>query len=159
MESSKWLKIAIACLIGAVLTFVLGYAVSSDNTDISKYIAKTYKKANASGFASDQAVYSCSGEPKKVANDIVTKGPRRPDAQKEDPKTNIVYLRYPKNLVQVLTKNNQCLIVVESHKRLNNGTYVFMGPGFGPSSPGSSSGGRSGSGSGGGGGGSGSGVK
>ena len=50
MESSKWLKIAIACLIGAVLTFVLGYAVSSDNTDISKYIAKTYKKANASGF-------------------------------------------------------------------------------------------------------------
>ena len=42
MESSKWLKIAIACLIGAVLTFVLGYAVSSDNTDISKYIAKTY---------------------------------------------------------------------------------------------------------------------
>ena len=67
MESSKWLKIAIACLIGGVLTLLLGYAISTDNTDISKYIAKTYKKADSSGFASDQAVYSCSGEPKKVA--------------------------------------------------------------------------------------------
>lgn len=46
MESSKWLKIAIACLIGGVLTLLLGYAISTDNTDISKYIAKTYKKAD-----------------------------------------------------------------------------------------------------------------
>ena len=43
MESSKWLKIAIACLIGGVLTLLLGYAISTDNTDISKYIAKPYK--------------------------------------------------------------------------------------------------------------------
>ncbi|MFV8381635.1 DUF4247 domain-containing protein [Corynebacterium hindlerae] len=96
--------------------------------------------------------YSCEGNVQQVADQIAAED--RPQARQFDPKTGTEYLKYRKRVVTVYQAGpTNCEIRVEDLRRYNDGTFVWLGPGFTPSSPSHSSGGSSGSG------GSGSGVK
>jgi Domain of unknown function (DUF4247) len=118
---------AVGCLIGSV---VAGSAVAS-------YLDDNYT-STGSGH------YSCSGTPEDVADDIVEDQP--PEARTTDDKTNTEYLRYDDNIVSVSKDGSQpCNIRVQSlDDGYNQGHYTYLGPGFYPGSPASSSGGDSG---------------
>lgn len=66
-----------------------------------------------------------------------------------DLKTETYYFRFTKYFV-IVKKNSDgtSKTTVEDHSRLRSGHFVYLGPGFGPASPRSSSGGSSGSGGG-----------
>lgn len=89
---------------------------------------------------------SCAGET-GVADRIEAMD--RPSERATDPATGDTYLRYPRKLVIVSGEGTpDCRITVEGLDRVNSGTFIWLGPGFGPSAPSNSSGGSSGSGGG-----------
>lgn len=70
----------------------------------------------------------------------------KPKARQFDPATGTEYLRYRKQIVKVEPTGPQnCSVRVENLDHFHDGTYIFLGPGFSPSSPSRSSGGSSGS--------------
>lgn len=98
--------------------------------------------------ASSATTYRCAGSPKETADKIEEEaGPAQ--ARTTDPADGSEYLRYRRNLVSVTEDAaGSCTIRVEDLGRVNNGSFIYLGPGFAPASPSSSSGGSSGSGSG-----------
>ncbi|MEJ5927680.1 DUF4247 domain-containing protein [Corynebacterium sp. H128] len=96
--------------------------------------------------------HACEGDIQQVASEIAKND--KPQARQFDPKTGTEYLRYRNRLVSVSKAGpSNCQIRVESLDRVNDGGFIWLGPGFSPGSPSGSSGGSSGSG------GSGTGVK
>jgi hypothetical protein len=118
---------AVGCLVGSVL---VGPSVAS------------YLDDNYTSVGSNR--YNCSGSPDDVADDIAEDQP--PETRTSDDKTNTEYLRYDDNIVTVGQYGNQpCSVHVESlDDGYNQGHYTYLGPGFYPGSPASSSGGDSG---------------
>ena len=91
--------------------------------------------------------YECKGTVQETANQIAAK--KTPAARQFDSATGTEYLRYNKEIVTVSTDSSgKCQVRVEDLRRFNNGSLIYLGPGFSPSSPRNSSGGSSGSGSG-----------
>lgn len=118
---------AVGCLIGSVVV----------GKDIGGYLGDNYTSAGSNR-------YTCSGSPEDVADDIVED--QAPEARTTDAKTNTEYLRYDDQIVTVGKFGNQaCSIHVETlNDGYNQGHYTYLGPGFYPGSPASSSGGSSG---------------
>ncbi len=124
------LVLAICCTCGAIGTA----------SSVEDRLAKNYPSAGP-------ATYTCTGTVQATANDIAAQNP--PLARQFDSATGTEYLRYKRRIVTVFSEGTTpCRIKVEDLDRFNNGTLVYLGPGFTPSSPSSSSGGSSGSGSG-----------
>jgi hypothetical protein len=105
--------------------------------NIASYLGDNYHSAGSGR-------YTCSGSPDDVADDIAEDQP--PEARTSDSKTQTEYLRYDDNIVTVGKFGNQaCSIHVETlNDGYNQGHYTYLGPGFYPGSPASSSGGSSG---------------
>jgi hypothetical protein len=118
---------AVGCLIGSIVV----------GKDIGGYLGDNYTSAGSNR-------YTCSGAPDDVADDIADDQP--PEARTTDDKTNTEYLRYDNQIVTVGKFGNQaCSIHVETlNDGYNQGHYTYLGPGFYPGSPASSSGGDSG---------------
>ena len=94
----------------------------------------------------NNVTYSCAGE-SGVVDEIVNMS--TPTDRATDPATGDTYLRYSKNLIIISGEGTpECTITVEGLDRVNSGAFIWLGGGFGPSSPSSSSGGSSGSGGG-----------
>ncbi|MDO4630758.1 MAG: DUF4247 domain-containing protein [Corynebacterium sp.] len=141
-----WSLFGILALFFSFIFLIFGLALVVPNED--DYFEKNYTRVHESGYESDQKVYACEGEPKQVADKIAQDLSSMLEARAEDTKTNTWYLRLNIRLAQVTKRDGKCRIIVENLQRLRSGHYVFVGPGFRPPSPGSSSGGSSGSGSG-----------
>ena len=100
----------------------------------------------AQSWSGSSGNYSCAGET-GVADRI--EAMERPSERATDPATGDTYLRYPKKLVIISGEGTpDCRITVEGLDRVNNGAFIWLGPGFVPSAPSNSSGGSSGSGGG-----------
>jgi hypothetical protein len=117
----------VSCLVGSVM---VGPSVAS-------YLDDNYDSAGSNR-------YNCKGTPDETADDIAEDQP--PEARTTDPKTNTEYLRYDDNIVTVGKYGHEkCSIQVQSlNDGYNQGHYTYLGPGFYPGSPASSSGGASG---------------
>ncbi len=104
---------------------------------LASYLGDNYHSAGSNR-------YDCSGSPESVADDIAEDQP--PEARNSDDKTKTEYLRYDDNIVTVGKYGNRaCSIHLESlNDGYNQGHYTYLGPGFYPGSPASSSGGDSG---------------
>ncbi|BAU97049.1 hypothetical protein N24_2787 [Corynebacterium suranareeae] len=123
-----FLFFAVLCLVAAV---VAKPAVGSQVSD---------------RWPGNNGTYSCAGET-GVADQIASMS--TPTERATDPATGDEYLRYRKNLIIVKGEGTpECTITVEGLDRVNSGAFIWLGGGFGPSSPSSSSGGSSGSGGG-----------
>ncbi|GAB3594378.1 hypothetical protein CFAEC_11760 [Corynebacterium faecale] len=97
----------------------------------------------AESWSGSSGSYSCAGET-GVADRI--EAMERPSERATDPATGDTYLRYPKKLVIVAGEGtSDCRITIEGLERVNNGAFIWLGPGFVPSAPSNSSGGSSGS--------------
>ena len=151
MNSGRWRLLGIVLVLVSAasvgLTFVTAAAGFANASNPESYVSKNYE-----GKSGDSV--------QKTASDIANK--IKPMARQFDSASGSEYLRYDKRLIVVSNNNGKCQIEVEDLHRYNNGSLIFLGPGFSPSSPRDSSGGSSGSGSNGGsssGGSSGSGVK
>ncbi len=97
-------------------------------------------------WAGNNGSYSCANET-GVADEIAAMD--APRERQTDPATGDTYLRYAKNLVIVKGEGTpECTVTIEDLSRVNNGAFIWLGGGFGPSSPSNSSGGSSGSGGG-----------
>lgn len=118
---------SVGCLTGS---FLVGPTLAS-------YLGDNYHSAGSGR-------YTCSGSPGDVADDIAED--QAPQARTTDAKTNTEFLRYDNNIVSVGQFGGQpCSIHVESlNDGYNQGHYTYLGPGFYPGSPASSSGGASG---------------
>lgn len=122
------LVLAVICVFAALIT----------RTTLDGQVADRWQGNNGS--------YSCANET-GVADEIV--GMSAPKERRTDPATGDTYLRYSKNLVIVSGEGTpNCRITIEDLSRVNSGAFIWLGGGFGPSSPSSSSGGSSGSGGG-----------
>ena len=120
-----FLFLAVMCLILALVS----------RPPVESQIAETWSGGSGT--------HSCAGE-SGVADRI--EAMERPSERATDPDTGDTYLRYPKKLVIVSNEGTpECTITVEGLERVNNGTFIWLGTGFGPSSPSRSSGGSSGS--------------
>ncbi len=98
--------------------------------------------------ATSSTTYECTGTPKETADDIESRV-GRPQARATDPADGTEYLRYDRDVITVSgTSASDCTIRVEDLGRVNNGAFIFLGPGFAPAAPSGSSGGSSGSGGG-----------
>jgi hypothetical protein len=117
----------VGCLVGSVLVA----------PSIASYLGDNYDSSGSN-------TYGCSGSPDDVADDIAEDQP--PEARTSDDKTNTEYLRYDDNIVTVGKNGKQsCSIHLQSlDDGYNQGHYTYLGPGFYPGSPASSSGGDSG---------------
>jgi hypothetical protein len=117
----------VGCLVGSTLV----------GPTIASYLDDNYSSTGAGR-------YTCSGTPDDVADDIAEDQP--PAARTTDDKTNTEYLRYDDNIVTVGKDGNRaCSIHVETlNDGYNQGHYTYLGPGFFPGSPASSSGGDAG---------------
>jgi hypothetical protein len=118
---------AAGCLIGSILV----------GPDLAGYLGDNYPSTGSGR-------YQCSGAADDVSDDIVED--QVPDARTSDDNTNTEYLRYDDNIVSVGKYGNQaCSIHLETlNDGYNQGHYTYLGPGFYPGSPASSSGGDSG---------------
>ncbi|MCX2163462.1 MULTISPECIES: DUF4247 domain-containing protein [Corynebacterium] len=137
MSYKAWRVVGILAIIGAVIAFVLflGAAKNPQN-----YIRDNYQSAGSN-------TYRCTGDAKKTADQIAAA--TNPKARATDSATGEHYLRYSNKIVRVSQQGpTGCLITVESDSRYRSGGFIYLGPGFNPSSPSGSSGGSSGSGGG-----------
>lgn len=124
--------------IGLILLFLA--ALSLIMALVSKPAVETQIAERWSGSGGS---YSCANE-SGVADEIARMDP--PSERATDPATGDTYLRYPKKLVIVKEEGTaNCSVTVEGLNRVNNGAFIWLGTGFGPSSPSNSSGGSSGS--------------
>jgi hypothetical protein len=126
-------------LAGALATGSVGCLTGSlmVGPTLASYLGDNYHSAGSGR-------YTCSGSPGDVADDIAED--QAPQARTTDAKTNTEYLRYDDNIVSVGKFGNQaCSIHVEGlNDGYNQGHYTYLGSGFYPGSPASSSGGASG---------------
>lgn len=121
-----------------ILSIICVFAALISRDSLGSQISQRWQGNNGS--------YSCAGE-SGVVDDIVAM--QRPRERKTDPTTGDTYLRYSRNLVIVRDEGTpSCRVTIEDLSRVNNGTFIWLGGGFAPSSPSSSSGGSSGSGGG-----------
>jgi hypothetical protein len=118
---------AAGCLVGSIF---IGKTIAS-------YLGDNYQSAGSGRYA-------CTGSPDDVADDI--SDDQAPTARTSDDKTGTEYLRYDDSIVSVGKYGNQkCSIHLEGlNDGYNQGHYTYLGPGFFPGSPASSSGGASG---------------
>lgn len=120
-----FLFLAVLCLIMALIS----------KPAVETQIAEEWAGSNGS--------YNCANET-GVADEIARMDP--PSERTTDPATGDTYLRYPKKLVIVSGEGTpDCQVTVEGLDRVNSGALIWLGTGFGPSSPSNSSGGSSGS--------------
>lgn len=97
------------------------------------------------GDKQSNGTYVCHDDPARVAIDIANA--KKPQAEATDDKTGTHYLRYDRDVVSISGSGpNDCLIKIEPQDRVRGGGFIFLGPGFFPSSPSRSSGGTSGGG-------------
>lgn len=103
--------------------------------DIKSYVGKHYPS-----YA--QGKYTCTGSPGTVADDIARA--QTPEARATN--AGMYYLRYSNAIVIVgPADGHPCTVRTENlNAGYNHGSYIFLGPGFRPSSPSGSSGGSSG---------------
>lgn len=105
-------------------------------------------RMNDNFTATSSTTYQCTGTPQETAADIEDRVGNA-QARATDPANGTEYLRYNRNLISVSGAGAEdCTIRVEDLGRVNNGAFIFLGPGFAPPAPSGSSGGSSGSGSG-----------
>jgi hypothetical protein len=139
MTRTRLFLIAGAMLIAAVVSLVLGVMQISADQDVESYISGHYQQ-----YASDPnaARYTCSGNPSDVADDIED----FQDSESRASDANSEYLRYDDNIVVIGPDGGHpCTVRVEDiDGGYSHGSYIFLGPGFHPGSPDSSSGGSSG---------------
>ena len=144
MNSGRWRLLGIVLVLVSAasvgLTFVTAAAGFANASNPESYVSKNYTRKSGN-------TYECkSGDSvQKTASDIANKV--KPMARQFDSASGSEYLRYDKRLIVVSNNNGKCQIEVEDLHRYNNGSLIFLGPGFSPSSPRDSSGGSSGSGS------------
>lgn len=85
---------------------------------------------------------ACEGDYNVVANDIIKKN--KPEAHAKD--KGVHYMKYSNAIITVSQKGDtNCFVAKENLSRYRSGGFIYLGPGFRPSSPSSSSGGSSGS--------------
>lgn len=135
MSSKNYRTIGIVLLVFAVLCLI---AAVIAKPAVGSQVSERWPGSNGH--------YSCAGET-GVADEIAAMS--KPQDRATDPATGDTYLRYSKKLIIVKGEGTpDCTITVEGLDRVNNGTFIWLGGGFAPSSPSSSSGGSSGSGGG-----------
>ena len=138
--SRKWFITAVISLIGAVVCFL---AAGQAGARPDNYLKDNYQSTSHNHF-------TCDGDAKTVGEKIAKE--TRPEAQqfRDEGNQHAFYLRYSKNMVIVTSTpdGQNCTISLEDLGRVNNGAFIFLGPGFSPGSPSGSSGGSSGSGGG-----------
>ena len=107
--------------------------------NVRSYVDDNFAQYSGSG---DTTRYTCSGSPDDVADDLADQ--QQPDARATDDDTE--YLRYSDSIVSVGPDGNRpCSIRVEGlGAGYNQGSYVFLGPGFYSGSPAGSAGGSPG---------------
>ncbi|MDO5076509.1 DUF4247 domain-containing protein [Corynebacterium sp.] len=126
MNRRIWGSISVVCFLIALVLFVFAAAALDSRPLI------------------DDKAKRCEGGPAATVQRLVNRS--TPQSQATDPATNVVYLRYPREIITVTPKgNNDCTVQREDLSRYNTGHYVFLGPGFSPSAPSNSSNGSSGS--------------
>lgn len=136
MSAGKWNSIGIISLVLALIFSAL--AVGTASGGVEDHLRKNYNRVSS-------GTYSCTKTVQDTANDIAKQDP--PIARQFDSATGTEYLRYNRRIVSVsATGSTNCTIKIENLDRFNNGTFVYLGPGFTPSAPSNSSGGSSGSG-------------
>ena len=134
MDYKAWRTLGVFAIIGALISFAVFVGMSRTP---NHYVRNHYKSVG-------NGVYQCEGDPKEVADRIADK--TSPKAQAADPKTGEQFLRYHDKIVRVSNRGpTRCEIRVESDSTYRSGGFVYLGPGFSPSSPHGSSGGSSGS--------------
>lgn len=95
------------------------------------------------GGPAGATTWSCGDDdPIKVGRELRER--LRPQAYQEH--EGAAYLRTSRRIVIVERGADGCRITAETHdRRYSHGGFIFLGPGFGPSSPAGGSGGNSGS--------------
>lgn len=138
MSSRRYFLAAAACGIIAVISALLASATAGDLSS----------RLNDNFTATSATTYQCSADtPQQTADDIEARVGKA-QARATDPADGTEYLRYRRNVVTVSGTGPDCTIRVEDLGRVNNGAFIFLGPGFAPAAPSGSSGGSSGSGGG-----------
>ncbi|KQB86683.1 DUF4247 domain-containing protein [Corynebacterium lowii] len=137
MKSSSYYFASLCCLLLAAVAFIF---MSNQDSSVASGIPKNYERAAGDTFY-------CQGTPEEVADEIEQKI-KPAQSRATDQSTGSVYLRYEHNLVEISGQGEECRINLEDLNRVNGGSFIYLGPGFRPASPSSSSGGSSGSGSG-----------
>ncbi|SPM37296.1 hypothetical protein MRAB57_5139 [Mycobacterium rhizamassiliense] len=121
----------------AIASLVFGIILL--NKDIGSYIAGHYHEYSRDANGTR---YQCTGKPDEVADALADY--QEPDARADN--GNNEYLRYSNNIVIVGPDGKYpCSIRVEPLSAgYSHGSFIFLGPGFGPGSPSSGAGGTPG---------------
>ncbi|WP_295646443.1 DUF4247 domain-containing protein [uncultured Corynebacterium sp.] len=134
MEPKRWRILGVLSIIAAVICFGIFVMILQSPRN---FIPENYQSVGNN-------VYRCEGRPADVADRIAEA--TNPKAQAEDPKTGEHFLRYRDRIVRVTNHGpTRCEIRIESDSAYRSGGFIYLGPGFNPSSPRGSSGGSSGS--------------
>ncbi len=130
-----WLAGGLAA--ASVVSLIIGIILLQKN--IGSYIASNYREYSRDANGTR---YLCSGSPDQVADTLADY--QEPEARADNDDND--YLRYSNNIVIVGPDGNHpCSIRVESlDAGYSHGSFVYLGPGFGPGSPSSGAGGSSG---------------
>lgn len=130
-------KAWIIALVGGVLAFILGVVLVAAGTDAVRYVRENYTPV-----AGSSQTFECKGDRGATVADISDH--ERPDAQDTSGGTD--YLRYNDDMIMVGASGGLgCRVQIDENSRtLRSGGFLFLGGGFGPRSPSSSSGGSSG---------------
>lgn len=137
MNYKSWRLIGVLAIIGAVISLAI-FAGMSEGPE--SYIRKNFKSVGTN-------TYRCEGDPKAVADQIAKNV--RPKARATDSQTGEHFMRYSDKIVRVSGRGpTKCEIRMESDRHYRSGGFIYLGPGFNPSSPRGSSSGSSGSGGG-----------
>ncbi len=130
-----WLAGGLAA--ASVVSLIIGIMLLQK--DIASYIASNYREYSRDANGTR---YLCSGSPDQVADTLADY--QEPEARADNDDNE--YLRYSNNIVIVGPDGNHpCSIRVESlDAGYSHGSFVYLGPGFGPGSPSSGAGGSSG---------------
>jgi hypothetical protein len=130
-----WLAGGLA--VAAVVSLIFGIILLQK--DIASYIASNYREYSRDANGTR---YLCNGSPDQVADTLAEY--QEPEARADN--DNNEYLRYSNNIVIVGPDGGHpCSIRVEGLSAgYNHGSFVFLGPGFGPGSPSSGAGGTPG---------------
>jgi hypothetical protein len=123
--------------LGGLLSLFLGIGLLNHN--VKNHVSETYRSY---GSDADGRNYECSGSPRSVADDIAAYD--QPEARASDRGSE--YLRYSDDIVIVGPDGARpCTVRVEDiNARYNQGSFIYLGPGFYGGSPTGSSGGSPG---------------
>lgn len=142
MTYKHWIAVGVLLIIIGIAFGVYGAKAEAEGP--VWYIEKHCTKQGQEGPAE---VYNCSKRAADFWFDFHRTG--QVEESTHDTRTGTYYFRFKKYLVSVKDNTDgTAKASIEDHSRLRSGHFVYLGPGFGPSSPRSSSGGSSGSGGG-----------